>query len=153
VEQTTSGTIITTTTIVLAYDVFNNLIGESVNGAQQRWTVYDGKNPYMDFNGAGTLTAHYLANPEGLNQFYGQVDSAGAIQWYLTDLDGSIREVVSGSGTVLDQINYDPYGNIIGSSGFPVGRIISVTTYGERFGMENYRVSSTGGGYKSSPPQ
>jgi hypothetical protein len=38
------------------------------NGTQQLYTVYDGKNPYIDFNGNGTLTERYLTNPNALNQ-------------------------------------------------------------------------------------
>ncbi len=46
------------------YDVEGRLIGVNVNGTQQRWTVFDGSNPYMDFNGAGTaVTERYVTNP------------------------------------------------------------------------------------------
>jgi RHS repeat-associated protein len=92
--------------------VNDNRIGESLNGTQQLYTVYDGSNPYMDFDGSGTLTQRYLTNPLGLSQFYGQVSASGATQWFLTDNLGSIRQVVDSSGTSLDAITYDPYGNI-----------------------------------------
>ncbi len=95
------------------YDVNDNRIGVSLNGVQQLWTVYDGANPYMDFNGSGQLTQRYLTNPNALSQFYGQVSASGVTQWVLTDNLGSIRLVVDSSGNVLDAITYDPYGNII----------------------------------------
>jgi RHS repeat-associated protein len=95
------------------YDVNNNRIAVSLNGTPQLYTVYDGANAYMDFNGSGTLTERYLTNPKALNQFYGQVDASGTAQWFLTDNINSIREVVSTSGSVLDAITYDPYGNIL----------------------------------------
>jgi RHS repeat-associated protein len=93
--------------------VNNNRIGVSLNGTQQSRTVFDGANPYMDFNGSGTLTERYLTNPMGLSQFYGQVNASGAVQWFLTDNIGSIRQVVSGGGASLDAITYDPFGNIV----------------------------------------
>jgi hypothetical protein len=40
------------------YDVFGNQIGEDLNGVQQ-WTVYDGSNPYMQFNGSGQFEERY----------------------------------------------------------------------------------------------
>jgi RHS repeat-associated protein len=95
------------------YDVFNNRIGVLLNGTQQLYTVYDGANPYMDFNGSGTLTQRYLTNPNALSQYYGQVNASGVTQWFLTDNLGSIRQVISTSGSSLDAITYDPYGNIL----------------------------------------
>jgi RHS repeat-associated protein len=78
-----------------------------------RWTVFDGSNPYMDFNGSGQLQERYLEDPNGLSQFYGQVSASGTTEWYLTDLLGSVRQVVSPSGSVLDAITYDLYGNLV----------------------------------------
>src|SRR5579875_1765492 len=95
------------------YDVNNNRIAVSLNGTPQLYTVYDGANPYLDFNGSGQLTERYLYNPNALSQFYGQVSASGAVQWFLTDNINSIRQVVSSSGSVLDAITYDPYGNIM----------------------------------------
>jgi RHS repeat-associated protein len=95
------------------YDVNNNRIAVTLNGTTQLYTVYDGANPYMDFNGSGTLTQRYLYNPNSLSQFYGQVNGSGSAQWFLTDNINSIRQIISASGTVLDAITYDPYGNIL----------------------------------------
>ena len=95
------------------YDMFGHRISESVNGTPALYTVYDGSNAYMDFNGSGQLLQRYLTNPRGLNQFYGQVSASGTTQWFLTDNIGSIRLVVSAGGVVLDGITYDAYGNIL----------------------------------------
>src|SRR6185437_16594446 len=86
------------------YDVSNNRIGVMLNGVQQLYTVYDGSNPYIDFNGSGTLTERYLTNPNGLSQFFGQVNAGGTTEWFLTDNLGSIRQVVSTTGTSLDAL-------------------------------------------------
>ncbi len=98
------------------YDVFGNRIGVSLNGTQTLYTVYDGSNPYIDFNGSGTLTERYLTNPDALSQFYGQVSAGGTVQWILTDNIDSIREVVDSSGNSLDAIAYDPWGTILSQS-------------------------------------
>jgi len=75
--------------------------------------AYDGANPYLDFNGSGQLTERYLANPNVLSQFYGQVSANGTVQWFLTDNINSIRQVIDTSGSVLGAITYHPYGNIL----------------------------------------
>src|SRR5579875_77064 len=95
------------------YDVNNNRIAVSLNGAAQLYTVYDVANPYIDFNGSGQLTERYLTNPKGLSQFYGQVSASGATEWFLTDNLNSVRKVISTSGTSLDAITYDPFGSIV----------------------------------------
>jgi RHS repeat-associated protein len=95
------------------YDVYNNRIAVSLNGTTQLYTVYDGANAYMDFNGSSSLTQRYMTNPRTLSQFYGQVNASGTTQWFLTDNINSIRQIVSASGSVLDAITYDPYGNIV----------------------------------------
>ena len=98
------------------YDVFGNRIGVSLNGTQTLYTVYDGSNPYIDFNGSGTVTERYLTNPDALRRFYGQVSAGGTVQWFLTDNINSIRQVVDSSGNSLDVIAYDPWGTILNQS-------------------------------------
>jgi RHS repeat-associated protein len=83
-----------------------------VNGTQT-WTVYDGANPYMDFNGSGQLTQRYLTDPTQLSQFLGQVSPGATVEWYLGDNVGSIRQVVSSSGSVLNAVTYGSFGNIV----------------------------------------
>jgi len=75
--------------------------------------VFDGANPYMDFNGSGALTERYLTNPNGLSQFYARVSASGVVNWYLTDNLGSVRQIVDASGTVLDTLVYSSFGTII----------------------------------------
>jgi YD repeat-containing protein len=117
------------------YDVNNSRIAISLNGTTQLYTVYDGANPYMDFNGSGTLTERYLTNPNVLSQLYGQVSASGTTQWFLTDNINSIRQVVSTSGSSLDTITYDSYGTILNQTnsanaprfGFASGAVDSIT--------------------------
>ena len=52
------GTVVATYT----YDALNRRIGFKDNGTQT-WTVYDGQNPYADFNGSGTLLTRYVSDP------------------------------------------------------------------------------------------
>jgi len=111
VEKNSGGTTILTEN--MTYDVFGNLIGLAVNGTPERWTVFDGSNPYLDFNGSGTLTQRWLTSPTARYLYFASVSASGAVNWLFTDFLGSIREVVSSGGTVLDQITYGAFGNIL----------------------------------------
>ncbi len=112
------------------YDVFNDLIGVAtgvVTPTMDHWTVYDRKNPYMDFDSSGNLTTHYLTNPQAIGHFFARVAASGSnpVNWLLTDYQGSVRDIVRQDGTVLDTLDYDPFGNILGSStGSTYGRFL-----------------------------
>ena len=115
--MTTGGTIVATYT----YNALNQRIGIEDSGTQT-WTVYDGTsadaNPYADFNGSGSLTERYLFGPGVVNgavvdEILARTSSGGTTAWYLTDKLGSVRDIVSTSGTELDHIVYDSFGNIV----------------------------------------
>ncbi len=92
------------------YDVFGRRIDIEENGTTTLETLYDGDNAYMDFNGSGTPTVRYL-NGVGMDQrFANQNASTGAVEWYITDNVGSVRELAQTDGTVLDTITYDAFG-------------------------------------------
>jgi RHS repeat-associated protein len=97
------------------YNVDDRRIGvwSSTNGSGgvQMWTVYDGQNPYADFNGSGALTERYLYGL-AVDQLFGRYDGTNT-DWYLTDKLGSVRQVVDANGSVLDQLTYGSFGNIV----------------------------------------
>ena len=41
---------------------------------------------------------------------------SGGVAWYLPDRLGTVRDIIDNSGTVLDHIAYDAYGNILSQS-------------------------------------
>jgi hypothetical protein len=91
----------------------------------QTWTVYYGSSPdalpYADFNGSGGLSERYLSGPAMVNGavvdvLLSRTDSSGTTAWYLTDKLDSVRDIVSASGTELDHIVYDAFGNIVSES-------------------------------------
>ena len=116
VEKNSGGTILMQGTYT--YDALDRRIGvdETVSGTETKtWTVYDGVNPYADFNGSGTLLTRYLYGP-GANQILARTSASGVTAWYLTDHEGSVRDVVNTSGTVIDHVAYDSYGNLTSES-------------------------------------
>ena len=63
----------------------------------------------MDFDGTGTLLTRYL-NGLGMDERYANQPVSGAVQWYLTDNVGSVRQLAETDGTVDDAIHYDAFG-------------------------------------------
>ena len=66
---------------------------------------------------ASSLLARYLHGDE-FDQTFARVDLRAAnaserVQWYLTDHLNSVRLVLHASGAILDQIAYDPFGQIV----------------------------------------
>jgi RHS repeat-associated protein len=111
------GTLIAT----YVYNALDQRIGAQDSGTQT-WTVYDGQspdaNPYADFNGSRNLTMRYLFGPGVVNGavtsvILARTTSGGTTAWYLTDKLGSVRDIVSTTGTVIDHIVYDSFGNIV----------------------------------------
>jgi RHS repeat-associated protein len=101
------------------YDVFDRRIGVNIDAdgagagaGVQTWTLYDRDNAWADFNGAGSLTMHYL-NGAGMDERYARIDSGGTVAWYLADNLGSVRQVVDKNGTVLDALTYSAFGTIL----------------------------------------
>jgi RHS repeat-associated protein len=61
-------------------------------------------------NGSATPGMSYLV---GLSVF-GQTDGAGATKYFLTDGQGSTRQVVDALGNITARFAYDAYGNLLG---------------------------------------
>jgi RHS repeat-associated protein len=62
------------------------------------------------------VAARYLTSPGAYGTLYARVSADGTVSWYITDLLGSVRQIVDTSGNVLDAIVYDPWGNIVSES-------------------------------------
>jgi hypothetical protein len=45
-----------------------------------------------------------------------RVSSAGVVAWYATDRQGSVRAITNGSGTLIDTVTYDGFGNVASES-------------------------------------
>jgi RHS repeat-associated protein len=133
---TENGTVVATYT----YNALGQRIGIDDSGTQT-WTVYNGNsadaNPYADFNSSGGLQMRYL---DGLavDELFARSNSSGATAWYITDELGSVTDVVSSSGTDLDHVVYDPFGNIVTETN---------ASNGDRFKFAGMEYDSTTGLY------
>ena len=128
------------------YDVEGRRVGVWVDadGAgpeepDQVWTVFDGVNPYMDFD--GELQTRYLYGP-GIDELFARIGTGEEDpQWYLADRLGSVRQILGASGAVLDEISYDSFGGILSESNPSQGDRFKFTgrEYSPELGIYYYR--------------
>jgi RHS repeat-associated protein len=146
VVKDASGTVLQET--VFTYDVSDRRIGKRVDpdgpgpqAAVQLWTVYDGVNPYADFDGSGSLTMRYLADPNQPDALFARVAANGTTAWYLRDNINSVRQVVSPTGTVLNAITYDSFGKVLNETNPADGDRFKYTgrEYDAELGIYYYR--------------
>jgi len=82
-------------------------------------------NPWADVQN-GSLTSRYLYTRAVDEVFARLADDQGQLDlaWYIADRLGSVRQITKTDGTILDQIDYDSFGNILNETG---------PTQGDRF--------------------
>ena len=138
VEKSSGGA--TLEQVTYTYDALGRQIGVDTNGTL-RWTVFTGSsadaNPYADYTGSGALSMRYLYGP-AVDQILARTDPNANTAWYLTDQLGSVWNVVSSSGAVLDAITYDAYGNILNETS---------PSNGDRFKFAGMQYDATTGIY------
>ena len=115
VEKTSGGTVLAQVTYT--YDALDNRIGMDENGTQT-WTLYDGSDPIMDFNGSGSLEMRYLNGPTGdlVDTVIARESAGGTIAWYLPDRLGTIRDLINNSGSIIDHVDYSAFGTVLDES-------------------------------------
>ncbi|MFM6623632.1 MAG: RHS repeat domain-containing protein, partial [Dolichospermum sp.] len=114
--------------VEFTYDALNRRIAKAVDTNPQDTTppvvrqfIYDGQNVLLEFvdsDGAGAnqpvLDTRYL-HGAGVDQVLAQ-ESAGNVEWHLTDHLGTVRDLVNNSGAVVNHFVYDSFGQVISES-------------------------------------
>ncbi|MGA7496562.1 MAG: RHS repeat-associated core domain-containing protein [Isosphaeraceae bacterium] len=101
--------------VTYTYDVFGNRIEEdTTSGSSTQVTrfAYDGQNIWADLDGNNNLVTRRLFL-NTVNSVTARITASGTVAWYLTDRLGSVRVLTDNTGSVIDEINYDAYGNIL----------------------------------------
>jgi len=89
-----------------SYDSFGRRTGKTIAGATTNF-VYDGLNPVQEKNGS-TVTANLLTGL-GIDEFFTRTDGVGA-RALLTDALGSTVALGDGTGSLVTQYTYEPFG-------------------------------------------
>ncbi len=101
-------------TVEFSYDMMGRRLSKVVDGVGI-YFVYDRDDVILDFvdDGGGVeLDMRYLHGNQ-VDQVLAQDDRDGNVTWLLTDHLGSISDLVDNSGTVVNHLTYDSYGNVI----------------------------------------
>src|SRR5207237_9115552 len=112
------GTVTTLATYV--YDAVGNRIEKDVWTQSSGTTTvtrfgYDGGEVWVDLNSSNALQTRYI-HGDAVDELFARVSSGGTAAWYLTDHIGSVRDIVNSNGTVIDHVDFDPFGNITNES-------------------------------------
>jgi RHS repeat-associated protein len=114
------------------YDVFGNRVEKSVDAdgagsgaADATWFAQDGFNSskptpiglenfdvLADLDSMGALKARYI-HGDGVDEVFARQASDGTPYFFLTDHQGSVRDVVNDAGTVVDHVDYNAFGKVI----------------------------------------
>jgi RHS repeat-associated protein len=106
----------------LLYDVDNQRIGKKIDTSASLSTggvvteryVIDRNQIILVFDGQGVQKARYLYGTK-VDQVLAEESGAG-VRWFLADEQGTIKDVVDNTGTVIDHITYDSFGRIVGQT-------------------------------------
>ena len=96
------------TFVAYRYDGLGRRIEKDVNGTITRY-VYDSDDILFEFDGANTLVARY-SHGQGIDQPLAQERGGQSFFYHADDL-GSIRLVTDAGGVVVNEYDYDSYGN------------------------------------------
>src|SRR5262249_21760757 len=103
------------------YDMFGRRIAKAVSadGVQlpvRTTFVYDRENTWADFDASGNVAGRYLYG-DGSDDILARYVPGQGLGWYLTDDQGSVRDIANAAGTaLLDHLDYDSFGNIVAQS-------------------------------------
>jgi RHS repeat-associated protein len=113
--KNSAGTI--TGTVQYTYDPLNRRISQTVTNGSGTVTlnehyIYDGNALVLVLDGSGNVTHTFLNGPAA-NQPLADDAGSGNVTWMLADQQGTVRDVINSSGSLVDHIVYDSYGNIV----------------------------------------
>jgi len=120
-----SGAGATLTLATYTYDVFGNRIESDVWTQSSGTTTvtrfgYDGDQVWADLASNNSLQMRYLRGDEA-DQLFARISGAGVAAWYLTDWEGSVRNLTDGSANLTDTIAYGGFGDIQSESNTAAG--------------------------------
>ena len=138
VRETTNGTT-NEYTATYTYDVFSDRVEtdtwSATPGLVQTRTSYDNGKAWADLTTSNVVETRYLYDPS--DNLVARIDVGTGLRQVFTDRLGSVRDVANTSGTVLDHVEYTPYGGI---------RVETGSTYGGNFlsdGLFEDRIAGT----------
>jgi len=109
------------------YDGFDGRIAQTVDAdgagpqlAETTYFTYDGDNTWADFDSNGNVIARYMYGDQ-IDEILARWQSGGGTSWYLTDRLGSVRDLVGATGSLINTISYDTFGQVLAQTNTSAG--------------------------------
>jgi RHS repeat-associated protein len=67
------------------------------------------------FDGQGVQKSRYLYGTQKIDQVLAE-ESGAQTHWFLTDYQGTVRDIVDNTGIIIDHVTYDSFGRIVGQT-------------------------------------
>jgi RHS repeat-associated protein len=99
-----------TQTVSFTYDALNRRIAKSVDGTETHFLLNQ-ENAWADADGTGAITVRYLLGHR-TDEMVARHRSGQEVEWYLTDNLGTVADVCTSSGSILNHRTYDTFGRI-----------------------------------------
>jgi RHS repeat-associated protein len=118
-----------TTAVRLAYDFRDRIMSREINGTKT-WILYDRTMPLGEFaDGAPEVNAVFVHSLDRVDDVHLIWREGVGIRFMLKDHIGSVRGTLDGAGNFLSWVDYDAFGNLVGTP--PVG--LERTRYAGRY--------------------
>jgi RHS repeat-associated protein len=78
-------------------------------------TLYYEDNPWADYSTNGTVQVRYMTG-RSADEMIARSKAGSSTQWYLTDRQGSVRDILSHQGIVENHNSFDSFGNLVSQS-------------------------------------
>jgi RHS repeat-associated protein len=102
-------------TIDYKYDGLGRRMQRTTSGGADERYVYDRNDVLLDLNADWSVATTYL-NDLGPDNHLRQTNSATGVSYFLNDHLGSIAAITDASGSLVEQLAYDSFGNGVGSA-------------------------------------
>jgi RHS repeat-associated protein len=66
---------------------------------------------YLDLDGSNSVQMRYIRG-DGANELVARIDGSNVVNWYLTDRQGNVRDIIDNSAASMDSITYTAFGDI-----------------------------------------
>lgn len=100
-------------TVTYKYDALGRRIERSKGGQWTRFT-YDGADVVLDRSSDGSAVEY--TNGLGIDEKLAQRSNGGGVLYFVADHLSSTRALTDSAGNVVEQVNYDAFGDSAGSS-------------------------------------
>ncbi|WP_017324319.1 RHS repeat-associated core domain-containing protein [Synechococcus sp. PCC 7336] len=121
------------------YDALDRRIGRTVEGQTERY-LYDGSDIALVTYESGEVTQRFL-HSTSIDRVVAQEDGAGNVLYALSDHQNTVRDIADSTGTVVNHLTFDSFGNITSQSDASVEFRFSFTgrEFDEETGLYYFR--------------